>query len=102
GNALDPGLDLRDLHPAHAGRREARVGGEKADGVVAPVVGESALLQVPLRHRMMDGQQFNRRDAQAAEMIERGRGGEGRVGAAELRGNLRMTGGEPLDVYLAD
>src|SRR5437867_13091185 len=51
---------------------------------------------------MMDGQQLDGGDTQATEMIEGGRGGEGGVGAAELWGNLRMTGGEPLDVHLVD
>ena len=80
--ALDHGLEFRHLLPAHARRREARVGGEKADGVVAPVVGEPALLQVPLRHGVMDGQQLDGGHPQAPEMVESGRGGEGRVGAA--------------------
>ena len=54
---------LELAHRLVAGR-EALVGGEEADGVVAPVVGEAALDQVPLVDELVHRQQLDGRHAQ--------------------------------------
>ena len=48
----------------------ARLGGEEADGVVAPVVGELLVEQVAVVDEGVDRQQLDRGHAQALEMIE--------------------------------
>ena len=76
--------------------------GEEADRVVAPVVRQSALGQLVLRHRLVHRHELDRGDAEPGEMVDdRGRG-QARVGAAQLGRDLRMAHGEAADVRLVD
>ena len=82
--------------------REARVGGEEADAVVAPVIDQAALHQEAIRDVVVHGQQLDGGDPEPLEMSERWRRREPTVGAAQMRGHLGMHDGEALDVDLVD
>ena len=62
----------------------AAVGREKADGVIAPVIGEPAIDQVFVPDEMMDRQQFDGRDAEILQMLDHGRRRESGIGAAQV------------------
>src|ERR1044072_5681920 len=55
---------------AAGGRRVARVGGEVADGVVAPVVGQSPGGEEGLGHAVVHRQQLDRGDAQLGLVVQ--------------------------------
>ena len=99
---LDHGLELGDLLARAVGGGEPRVGGEKSDRVVSPVVREPAFHQIPVGDRIVHGQELDRGDAELAQVFESGRRGQARVGAAEGTGHVGMAGGEALDVELVD
>jgi hypothetical protein len=95
---------LEFLHDAGrvAGGGQPRVGGEKAEGVVPPVVGEPVLDQKTLADPVMHRQQFHRVDAQPGEVLDRGRGGQPRIGAAQARGDAGVAHREALDMQFVD
>ena len=70
-------LETRGVELAHrlakaagTGRAEvARLGGQEADAVVAPVVDEALFEQSAIVHEGMDRQQLQRRDAERGEML---------------------------------
>ena len=107
---LDPGgvqrldhlLELGDLTAGMPRAGIARLRGEEVDGVVAPVVAQPLLQQVTVVEEGVHRQQLDRGDAEVLEVGDHRRRGEPGVGAAQLRGQVRMTGGEPLDVQLVD
>src|SRR5258706_21327 len=82
--------------------RVAHLGGEVADGVVAPVVGESLLHQVMVVDEGVHRHQLDRGHAEAAQMLEDGRSGERGVLAAQSLRHVGMLHGESLDVQLVD
>ena len=99
---LDHRLELADVGAGPPRRGVAEVGGEEADRVVPPVVGEAAVAQVLVGHEMVDRHQLHRRHAQAAQVAERRRRDEAGVRAAQMPGDTGVAGGETLDVQLVD
>ncbi len=107
---LDPGLvqrpdhrlELGDLLAALAGRGVLVMRREEADRVVAPVVPQPPVDQLRIVDELVHGQQFDRGDAEAGEVLDRGRVAEPGVGAALRLRDLRMLCGEALDVHLVD
>ena len=86
-------------------RRGGGVGGlrgEVGQRRVPPVVGESALEQEGLGEGGVDGQQLDGGHAQRAQVLDRGRMGHTRVGAAQLGRHAGHVVGEPLDMGLVD
>ena len=71
--------------PLCGGRRVARIGHKKGQGVVTPVVGHAAFDQVVLVHVQLHRQQAQRGQPKALVVRQHGRAGQSRVGAA-LRG----------------
>ena len=78
------------------------VRGEEADRVVAPVVLRAAFLQRRLVHEVVDRQQLHRGHPEPLEVGDRGRVGQPGVGAAQVVRDVRVPGGEALDVQLVD
>ncbi len=98
----DHPLELADLLPRGPGGRIGRVRGEVADGVVAPVVPQTAAQQVVLVRELVHREQFHGRDAQLHQVLDRGRVRQPGVGAAQFLGDARMQPGEAADVQLVD
>ena len=97
------GLD----HVAELGHGIARggitgLGGEKAEGVVAPVVHEAAFEEETVVEMLVHGQELHRGDAKIAEVAGRGRVGESGIRAPERLGNAGIKLGEALHMHLAD
>ena len=76
-------------HLGPAAGRQARVGRQQGDGVVAPGVGEAERPEVPLVGPGHGGHQLDRGDAQRLEVRDAGRRGQPGEGAAEM---LRHAG----------
>ena len=98
---VDHRLELRHLAagpPGGDGRGVGVVGGEEADGVVAPVVGEPAFDEERLRDVLMHRQQFEGRHAEIDEMTDDGVVPETGVRAPQLGGHPGMHHREALDV----
>ena len=104
---LDAGL----VHPLHhvlelgdvvAWHQVARRRGEEADGVVAPVVREPPLDQVPVVEEGLDRHQLDRGHAEPRQVLDHLRRAEALEGAGAGSGDLRMAGGHALDVGLVD
>ena len=96
--SLDHRLELID----RAGGGIARFGGEEADRVIAPVVPETLVNQVPVIDEVMNRHQFDGRDSQALQVLhDRSRGQPG-IGSPQRCGNLRMPHGKALHVQLVD
>ena len=83
-------------------RRVAVVGREEGQGVVAPVVGETARDELPVDGVQVNRQQLDRGDAELAEMAQRRCRGEPGVGAAQRRRHLGVKLGEALDVHFVE
>ena len=101
----DHGLELGHLAAGAAGPdggRVAVVGGEEADGVVAPVIGEPPLDQERLRHVLVHREQLDRGHPEVGQVGQRGVVAQPRIGAAQLEGHAGMAHGEPLDMHLVD
>ena len=106
-NDLDAGavqhLDHRlKLVRRVAGGAVAPIGREEADGVVAPVVAQAALHQVPVVDKALDRQQLHRRHAEALQVGDRRRAGEPGVGAAQRRRHGVIAHREAAHVQLVD
>src|SRR5262249_46956849 len=80
----------------------ARVGREEADAVVAPVVGELALEQETVVDERMDGQQFDRRDAEGFEVFDYRLRREPAERSALALGHVRVDVGVAPYVHLVD
>ena len=81
---------------------EAGVGGHEGDGVVAPGVGEAEGGEVALVDPGGDGHELDGVDAEAGEVVEDRRVGEGGDGAAEGGGHVGVEEGEGADGDLVD
>src|SRR5207302_8928589 len=82
--------------------REARIGREEANAVVAPVVDHAALEQEPIGDVVVDWQQLDRGDAQSLQVGQRRGRSEPAVRAAQVGRYLGMSDREALDVDLVD
>ena len=92
-------LELGDVVPRH---QVARRGREEADGVVAPVVGEAALDQVPIVEEGLDRHELDRRHAEPRQVLDHLRRAEPLEGAGAGTADLRVALGHALDVRLVD
>jgi len=99
---LDHALELRHLTSARARGGVAGVGREVADGIVAPVVGESELEQVNLVDELVHRQQLDRRDTERREVLEHLRMSEPGIGSALMLGYRRMQFRDATNVGLVD
>src|SRR6266567_5327496 len=75
---------------------------EKTDGVVAPVISQSAFDEQRIVDELMDRQKLDRRHPKRAEMFDRGRMRKRSESSAKIFGNLRMPFREAFDVQLVD
>ncbi len=75
---------------------------EVADRIVAPVVAQPFLLQEVVVDEVVDRQQFHRGHAKLLEIVDGKLGADGRVGAAELLGNIRAKLGEAFHMSLVN
>jgi hypothetical protein len=102
---LDPRLVQRRhalAELADAVGDEARIGHHPADRVVAPVVDEPRLGEMPLVDRGRHGEQLHRRDAEPDEVLDRGGVRESGGRTAEMRRHVGMLPGEAAQVHLID
>ena len=107
---LDPGrvevadhrLELAHLLAPGPGGGVAGLGGEEADRVVAPVVGQPHLDQVVLGHELVDRQQLQGGHAEALEVGHHRVRAHGREAAPLVRRHVRVPHGEPAHVGLVD
>ena len=95
-------LELADALQRLQGRGEAEVRGEIRERVVAPVIAQALLHQVPLVGVVMDGHQLHRGDAQARQVPDRRLGAEAEEGPAQRFGNAAVELRVALDVQLVD
>ena len=62
-------LELGDLLTVLAAGGVRRVGGEEADRVVAPIVGQTSVDDSGLAEELLDRQQLDRRHTQVAQIV---------------------------------
>ena len=67
---LDHLLELANLPASRACRTVRTMRGEIADGVIAPIVGESAFEKEGLIDEVMDRQEFNGADPKAVKVLD--------------------------------
>ena len=102
---VDHGLELGHLPALAAGPHRggvAVVGGEEADGVVAPVVRQALRDQERLGHVLVYREQLDGGDAQVAQVGDSGIVAQAGVGAAQLGRDVGVAHGEALDVDFVD
>ena len=85
-----------------SGRSVPRIRREKPERVIAPVVYAALLDEEVFVDVIMYREEFDRGDAELAQVFDRGWGGEAGVGAAQVFGHLRVSLGEPFDVEFVD
>ena len=73
-----------------------------ADRVVAPVVPQLLLRERRILHELVHRQQLHGGDAKPLQVLDRHRVRHPQVGAAHVRGDVRVPLGEPLHVGLVD
>ncbi len=95
---------LELAHRVHGGRRGRvpHVGREVGERVVAPVVRQPAIEQVPFVRVVVHRHQLDRRDAQVRQVAQRLVGGQSEVRAAQRARHPRVERREPLDVHLVN
>src|SRR5262249_13058026 len=94
--------ELRDLLTAVSGRREPRIGAEEADGVVAPVVHETAIPEVCFRDGVVYRQELDGRDPELLQVADGRWRGEPGVRPSDLWRDGRMAHREALHVELVE
>ena len=101
---LDAGIVQARHHFLELGKHEsgdrgiARIGGEEADRVVAPVVGQSLVQQIAVVDEGVDRQQFDRRDAERPDVVHDFLAAQTGEGAAQRLRHRGMQLGEAADV----
>ncbi len=95
-------LELLHLLAPVAGGGVGGVRGEEADGVVAPVVGQAEVPQPVVADELVHRHQFDRGDAELGEVLDHGRVGDARVGAADLLGDPGVQFGQALHMGLVE
>ena len=92
------GLEFADI----AGRRIRRVRREVTDAVVAPVIAQPVLDQVPVADKGVYRHQLDRSYTQALEVFDNRFGGQAGIGTAVRLGYLGVLDGKSLDVQFVD
>ena len=95
-------LEFLHLLAELAARRVLVVRGEIADRVVAPVVPQTAFDQQRIVDELVDGEKFDRRDAETLQVLDRGGMRQAGVCSSLILRNVRMSPGEAFDVDLID
>ena len=72
--------------------------GEEADGVVSPVVAQTFFLQEAVVDELVDGHEFDSRDAQFLQVFDYGRVGQSRIGSANVRRHVHVEVGHATHV----
>ena len=98
----DHRLELRDLLAGLTRRAVGVVRRQEADRVVAPVVGETLLLQGRVVDELVHGHQLDGGHSQVGEVLDHRRMRQPGVRAADLFGDVRVRLGQALDVRLVD
>ena len=99
---LDHAAELVAVRLAAQARCQPRVGAEKADRVVAPVVRQAHPGQAQFIDTLVHRQQAHRRDAQALQVGEGSVGAQSRVAAAHRFGHAGVQLGESLDMQFVE
>jgi hypothetical protein len=81
---------------------EARIGSEKPDGVVTPIVGQATLGEATPRDVMVNGQELDTRHAQRAQVLEDRFGAQAEVRAPQTLRDVGMAHGHPFHVTLVN
>ncbi len=98
----DHRLEFADFSAGRRRARITRVRREKRAGVVAPVIREAAIHQMPVVGMVMHRHQLYRGDAQIGQVPDRFFRPERGVSSPPLLRNLRMQFGVALDMQLID
>ena len=85
-----------------AGRHVAFGGGEKSDAVIAPIVAEPVLHEMPVVDKGMNRQKLDGSHAELHEMFDHGGMGERAERAAHGLGNVRVLRRHPLHMGFVD
>ena len=80
----------------------ARIGGEKADRIVAPIVPSAFLVPIAVVDESMHRHELDRRDAERFDVVDHRLRAQAGVRAAQFRVDLGMQLGEAFDVSLVD
>ena len=99
---LDHRLELGDLAIGLGGGGVAVVRREERDRVVTPVVGPAARRQLPLGDELMHRHQLDGGHAQPGQVVDDGRAGQARIGAALPGRDPGMAQGQAADMRLVD
>jgi hypothetical protein len=94
-------LEFVHLLPGRA-QGVAGVGRKVADRVVAPVVGEAAIEELPRDEEVVHGKQLDGGDAEREQVVQHGVRDEAEIAAPELRRHRGVPGGHALHVTLVD
>ena len=105
-NDLDAGSMKPPHHVAetdHSLRAEiARLGGEKADGVVPPIIAQAFFQKKAIIDEAVHRQEFNGRDAELLEVFQHRFAGQCFVGAAHFSCNIGVFHRQALGMGLID
>ena len=78
------------------------VWGEKAEGVIAPVVAQAQVAQAIVLQELVDGHELDGGNAKLFKVVNDGRVGHAGVRAAQLFRYVRMGHGHALDMGFID
>ncbi len=97
-------IDLNSRTDPYADRltEYRRSGAKYAERVVAPVVRQPCLHQVPVVDVVVHRQELDGRHAEPHQVLDRGLRGEPEVGAPQILGDAGVALGEPAHVQLVD
>ena len=98
----DHRLELLDLTARGGAAGVLGVGGKEADGVVAPVIGQTLVDQRGVVGEMVHGHQLDRCGAQRFQVVDDDRVRDRGVGAAARLGDVGVRLGQSLDMRLVD
>ena len=79
-----------------------RLGREKADGVISPIVAQATAQQKRIIQKALNREQFNRGDPQPQQMFDHRIRDQAFIRSAQLRLDQRMFAGQPFDMGLID
>ena len=74
------------------------MGREETQAVIAPVISQAHLHQAVVLHEVVNGHEFDGRDAQVLQILDDGGMGEAGVGAAQFFRHVRVLLGQSFDV----
>ena len=90
----------RVLGDVHGGI--ATVGGKKSEGIIAPIIAEPPLEEMPIVEKVVHREELDGRDPQIGQMADGGFRSKPGISAAQRLRYLRMQFGEAFHVHLVD